>query len=83
MGLTDSDPTVSDELGGVPRIKRCLSSPSLSSSLSRPSVSNVSANVLSASVDDGSSRERWRAVGDEARERNEGGGEEGLILWSR
>ena len=63
------------------RIRRCLSSPSLlpSSSESEPS-SNVSASVRSASVAIGSSEvRRWREVRDEARDRNEGGGEVGVF----
>lgn len=63
--------TFSPELElGVPRINLCLSSPSFSSSLSDPSAANVSARFWST----GSAL--CRDVGDEARERNEGGGEE-------
>ena len=67
------------------RIKRWRSSPSSfnPSSESEPS-SKVSANVRSASDARGSSEVgKWRDEGDEARDRNEGGGEEGLVSVSR
>lgn len=57
---------------GEPRINLCLSSPSFSSSLSAPPASNVSASVWSTGW------ELCREVGEEARERKEGGGEEGV-----
>ena len=61
------------------RINRCLSSPSLfpSSSESDPS-SNVSAKVRSASEAIGSEERRCLDEGDEARDRNEGGGDDGV-----
>ena len=64
----------------MPRINRCRSSPLLSSSVSEPAPSsNVSANVLSASEVRGSSEEsRCREVGEEARDRNDGGGDKGI-----
>lgn len=61
------------------RINRCRSSPTLlpsSGSESEPS-SKVSAKVRSASEAIGSEERRCRDEGDEARDRNEGGGEEG------
>lgn len=62
---------------GLPLISRCLSSPSLSSSLSDPSASNVSARFWSTG--DSASNGR-REVTEEARDRKEGGGEEGVAL---
>ena len=63
----------------VARINRWRSSPPALSSLSesKPS-SNVSASVRSASDLSGSEERRCRDVGEEARERKEGGGEEGI-----
>lgn len=60
------------------RIRRCQSSPSswLSLSESEPS-SKVSARFLSASEVIGSSESRRRDVGEEARDRKDGGGEVG------
>lgn len=69
----------------VPCISRCRSSPPLfpSASESSPS-SNVSASVLSASNAIGSSEERkCRDAGDEARERKDGGGDEGIEFGIR
>lgn len=60
-----------DELAGVPRINLCLSSPSFSSSLSDPSASKVSARFWSSTL--------CRDVGEEARERKDGGGEAGMV----
>ena len=65
-----------DDGVGAPRISLCLSSPSFSSSLSDPSASNVSARFWSTGE---ASASRCLEVGDEARDRNEGGGEEGVI----
>ena len=61
------------------RINRCRSSPSLlpASSESDPS-SKVSARVRSASEVIGSEERRCRDDSDEARDRNEGGGDEGV-----
>lgn len=53
---------------GDPLISLCLSSPSLSSSLSDPSASKASVNVAST----------CREVGDEARDRKDGGGDVGV-----
>lgn len=61
---------------GWPRISRCLSSPSFSSSLSDPSASKVSARFWSTGTE-GESLARCRDVGEEARERKDGGGEFG------
>lgn len=64
----------------LPRISRCRSSPPslLSTSDTDPS-SKVSAKVLSASDVRGSSElRRCRDEGEEARDRNEGGGEDGM-----
>ena len=76
--------SVSELLGceGLPRISRWRSSPpSLSLSEPVPS-SNVSANVRSASECMGSSEaRRCRDVGEEARDRKEGGGELGTLYW--
>jgi hypothetical protein len=63
--------TEDDEVG-VPLINRCLSSPSLSSSLSNPSASNVSAKVRSTT-------ESCLEPGEEARDRKEGGGDVGVV----
>lgn len=63
---------------GSPRISRCLSSPSFSSSESEPSASKVSAKVCCSSDRSGSLADKWRDVGDEARDRKEGGGELGI-----
>ena len=64
--------------GGFPRISRWRSSPSLSSSESE-SESNVSASVRSSSLASGSSASRRcdAALGEDARERKDGGGEAG------
>lgn len=59
-----------EEVLGVPRINLCLSSPSLSSSLSDPSASKVSARFWSTSV--------LCRDGEEVRDLNEGGGELGI-----
>ena len=82
LWTTGLSPWFETEVGGeaLPRISRWRSSPSLSSSVSEhaPS-SNVSANVLSASEVRGSSEEsRCLEVGDEARDRKDGGGDEGI-----
>jgi hypothetical protein len=61
---------------GWPRINRCLSSPSLSSSLSDPSASKVSARFWSTGVGC-DSLARCREVGEEARDLKDGGGELG------
>lgn len=68
---------------GLPRMSRWRSSPpSLSLSEPVPS-SNVSASVRSASERIGSSQaRRCRDVGEEARDRKEGGGEFGMEYWS-
>jgi hypothetical protein len=66
-----------DDEASVPRINLCLSSPSFSSSLSDPSASNVSARFWSTGE---ASCKRCLEVGDEARDRNEGGGEDGVGL---
>jgi hypothetical protein len=64
--------SVDVEEGGVPRINLCLSSPSFSSSLSEPSAPKVSARFWSTGIS-------WcREVGDEARDRKDGGGELGV-----
>lgn len=65
------------------RMRRWRSSPTSfpSSSESEPS-SKVSASVLSASVVIGSSDSRCLDDGDDARERNEGGGEDGMVSIS-
>ena len=61
-----------EDVVGVPRISLCLSSPSFSSSLSDPSASKVSARFWSTV-------ESWcREVGEEARDRKDGGGELGI-----
>ena len=66
---------------GCPRINRCLSSPSFSSSLSDPSASKVSARFWSTAVG-WDSLARCREVGEEARDRKDGGGEVGTMgLW--
>jgi len=62
--------TEDDEVG-VPLINRCRSSPSLSSSLSDPSASNVSARVRSTT-------ESCLEPGEEVRDRKEGGGDVGI-----
>jgi hypothetical protein len=66
-----------DDEAGVPRISRCLSSPSFSSSLSDPSASNVSARFWSTGE---ASCKRCLEVGEEALDRKEGGGEDGVGL---
>jgi len=70
--------------GGLARTSRWRSSPlSLSSSEPVPS-SKVSASVLSASERIGSSEERrCRNVGEDARDRKEGGSEFGMLFGSR
>lgn len=60
-----------DALDGLPRINFCLSSPSFSSSLSDPSASNVSAKFWSTGS-------LCLEVGEEVRDRKEGGGESGI-----
>jgi hypothetical protein len=65
---------------GFPRINRCLSSRPSSSSSSSESESNVSARVRSSSLATGSSASSRRVappVGEDARERKDGGGEAG------
>lgn len=60
-------------------MRRCRSSPSLLSLSEAVPSSNVSASVLSASEVMGSSDDRrCRDDGDEARDRKEGGGDEGI-----
>jgi hypothetical protein len=61
---------------GCPRINCCLSSPSFSSSLSDPSASKVSARFWSTAAE-WDSLARCREVGEEARDRKDGGGEFG------
>ena len=57
----------------------CLSSLLFSCSLSESEPSlNVSSRVLSASEVKGSSESRCRDTGDEARDRKDGGGDEGI-----
>ena len=64
-------------------MRRCRSSPSLLSLSEAVPSSNVSASVLSASVVIGSSDDRrCRDEGDDARDRKEGGGEEGMVCES-
>lgn len=64
---------------GVPRISRCLVSSSSFPSESEPSPSSkVSASVRSASEAIGSSERRCRDVGEEVRDRKDGGGEDGI-----
>ena len=64
-------------------MRRCRASPSLLSLSEAVPSSKVSASVLSASVVIGSSDERrCRGEGDEARDRKEGGGEEGMVCES-
>ena len=63
---------------GVARMSRCLSSTS-SSPFSEPSPSSkASASVCSLSSSRGSSASNLLDVGDEALDRNEGGGDEGM-----
>lgn len=78
-GLVTSGTVLCSSSGveGVPRISRCLeSSASFSSESEASPSSNVSASVRSASEAIGSSEERrCRDVGEEARDRKDGGEE--------
>lgn len=67
---------VAFDVSGSVLIKRCRSSGVSSSSDCSPS-SNVSARVLSASAERGSSENKCLEAGDDALERKEGGGEDG------
>ena len=74
-----SDPFVLAVLGSA-LISLCLSSPSFSASESAPS-SKVSARSWFALFDKGSWARSRRDVGEESRDRKDGGGEEGSPLW--
>ena len=74
--MDDTSSCVDEASVGVPRINRCRSSPSFSSSLSEPSASNAEARLGSETF---CLCRLVRERGEEEREWKDGGGEEGVM----